>query len=60
MSVGESQACNCIINGSMRRFFSDFFSYAFREVAKMACNLEEAVGVVLGMVAAGRELGLSV
>jgi hypothetical protein len=54
MSVGELQACSRAINGCVRRLFSVFFSYSFREASKMACKLEEeeleAVGVVLDMV----------
>jgi hypothetical protein len=61
-SVGELQACNWAINGCVRRLFSVFFSYSFREASNMACKLEEeeleAVGVVLDMVAAAmRGLG---
>ena len=51
--MGESQAFNWSINGSLRRHFFIFFSYSFREASKIAFKLEEeleAVGDVLDMV----------
>jgi hypothetical protein len=52
ISTGELQSCNWAINGCVRRLFSVFFSYSFREASKTACKSEdeelEAGGVCLG------------
>ena len=54
--MGELQAFNWSINGSLRRLFSIFSSYAFREASKIAFRLEEegleAVGAGFDIVVA--------
>ena len=55
MSAEDLQACNWAINGSLRRFFPIFSSYAFKAAPKIAFKLEEeeleAVGIAFDMVA---------
>ena len=45
ISLGESQDCNCVASGCVRRLVFVFFSYALMAETKMERKLEEDVGV---------------
>lgn len=45
MAVGESQDCNCMARGWLRRLLLVFFSYAPNAALKIDWKLEEDEGV---------------